>query len=49
MVLKRIRDKRSGSNAPSVWRWLTAKDAWLVAADVLAVWWWLDERQLMLA
>ena len=35
----------------AVWRHLTAEDAeaWLLAADVLAVRrWWLEERQLVL-
>ena len=39
------------STAAAVWRWLPAEktEAGLVAADVLVVRWWLEERQLVLA
>ena len=37
------------STAAAVWHWLTAKEAELMAVDVLAVrWWWLEEKQLVL-
>ena len=41
--------KYSGSTAAAVWCRLTAEEAeaGLVAADVLAVWWWLEERWLV--
>ena len=52
VVLKRLfRGKCIGSTAAVVWHLLTVEEAEtkLVAAEVLAVQWWLEERWLVVA